>query len=64
MKLDHETDGVTKVHFNFRSVSPLSTSHCRHASKLASCSSGDFPYNGMLSCIDIQPGRPLNADLI
>ena len=63
MKTNHETDGTVKVHFNFCSVSPLSTSHCKHASKLASCSFGDFPYKRMLLCINIQPRRPLNVDL-
>ena len=35
MKLNHEIDGAAKVQFNFCSVSPLSTSRCRHAAKLA-----------------------------
>ena len=63
MKSNHKTDGVAMVNLDFPSVSPLSTSDCRHASKLASCSSGDFPYKRMLSCIDIQPRRALKLTL-
>ena len=51
MKSNHKTDGVAMMNFDFRSVIPLSTSDCRHASKLASCSSGDFPYKRMLSVL-------------
>ena len=48
MKLNHEIDGAAKVQFNFCSVSPLSTSRCRHAAKLAACCSYDCPYSSSI----------------
>ena len=48
MKLNHEIDGAAKVQFDFCRVSPLSTSRCRHASKLATCCSYDFPYSSSI----------------